>query len=664
MKSKTFLDENSRGFTGVFLYQLRRALAPTVFYAVAVLAVCLISIRQGVVWMPGIVCACMALALPGLLNGPCFSRGQADLIHALPVGRGQYFRGTFLASLLALELPLLAAGGIQTVLVYLYGHYGWGIHTRLTGSEALYGVGVTALLAACCLAFFTLAAVSSGTYLGYAVNSVLLSVAGPALSFSFLVLAIDVIPGVDPYLNSSFPGYELSALLSPAYGVIPYFPGHSHWGGSVPLWLLGGWALFTLLLLFLGERVYRRRAGEATGSFTTSRGLETALRVVLTCAASLFTGYAVPRVFSFLFYRLPQPLRITLTLLAMVLALWAAWLLLELLFHHGLKGSRKRLPTLLASAVLTLALTAVISTGMGADTAFPQLDEIDYAEIPFTSPFYLNSSFSVEPDGPQEEDQPDRINNAFHKEFNSLNMVVYKEQDLRRVKELQEKWIQVERANQFPYLPGRRGLNPVKGGEFWGASFHCQLKGGKFWLKNFWGSDRVPDRLLPLAEEYWELSEDLLYSEDFVKGAFPLCAIDAAEQIGKTGTTPEQDDAGNPYYQVPPDENPKSISSLENSQTFRKELEAALLSDLTQGRWPLHIDGASEFCQKPLYEIVYTSERDFTARGGLLESYSNYSGYEDSSPAQGKALRLSDSSRFLVWPEMTETYALLEKAYS
>lgn len=439
MTSTTFSDNRTQGFFSVLLWQLRRCLPLGAVYLAALLvssAILFFQLPSQTVGMPCAIALTMALLLPAFQFGDCFSRRQSDFFHALPVSRGAYFWAAFLSSLLWLWVPLLPAMGMRGLL-----------YSLSAGLVPLHDVVDTLLflliLSGACLSLFTLAAVGSGSYLGYGKNVLLLSLCWPACATAFGQLVMSTVPHCATLFNDAAP--FLCVLGSPPVSIPLFFPSQYH---SVAGWQLLWWAFFTVLMALAGCFLYRRRKGEVSGSPWTAKPLEYVIRTLLGAAAAFFLGFFA----SFLVSRPWEPvsylrkLGVPLALGAMVFALAAAWFLTELLYHRSPKKLARHWPFLAAPAALSLLLVAVMSTGMGLDTALPQVEDVKYARIELSS----MNSFTVSVVEPDREDS-----------FQDLLPGFSSREQVEKILELQKKTVELQRAGQFPYLPGRESYGAI-----------------------------------------------------------------------------------------------------------------------------------------------------------------------------------------------------------
>lgn len=653
MTSKTSWDNTLRGFWGVLRWQLRRCLPLGSIYLAVMLVIGLFdfwrmpSEKIFLLYMPVLA---MTLVLPAFQLGDCFSRRQADFFHALPVGRGAFFWGTFLSSLVWLLVPLfpsLGANGLMCLLA--------------TGSSVHQDTCATLLFllasGGACLALFTLAAVGSGSYLGYGMNALFLSVCWPVLAVAFQSLVRETVPYT--LLSSNSSGW-LTALGSPPVSATIFCPRPYR---AVPGWQLWWWVLFAVLLALAACFLYRRRSSENAGAFWTCKPMEYLTRTMLGTAAAFavggFTSFLLHQFYFYKTFPFAKGWGIPLTLTAMALTLTGAWLVTELLYHHGLKGLLKRWRFLASSAALTLLLTAVMSTGMGLDTALPKLEDIVFATIdgPSVGMAYTNIA---DPDDP-------RASYAIMSGFSSR-------ENLEKLLELQEKTVELERASQFPYLPGRDSYGSMEG-DRQAFTFNYRLKDNEYFWRSFSFQSRRTEQTQALYEEFQSMLRELLSSEEYVSGLFPVCAVDGADKIGKVTLREEKiDPKDQPYLPTYADvlcdklelpENAKSIDSLPGN--FRRKLEEALRDDLSHGRCPSYEEIQEKYGggkSTEIYEIYYPAGQTFTARGGTTDSQSE--------PAAGRKWTLASlysyadqklTPAFRVLPEMTQTYALLKAQY-
>lgn len=648
MTSKTFLDNGRQRALAVFLWQLRRAMPLTVLYTAVLLVFSAFPHyhyeRANYMYL-GVGALAMAFLLPALQYSGCFSRRQADLFHALPVNRGDFFWGSYLSGACCLLLPLFPAVGMKlsaSLILYDFSVFWPTVRILL----------MLCLPAAATLALFTLAAVCSGNYLEYGVNSLLASLFWPALLTVFHNMVRQWIPGAQ---MSRLPTMSSNAVCagSPPCALFFYSLPMNTYSSETPFWLILCWAVAGILLLAAGFSLYGGRRSEDAGNHG-HMALQTVLRTLWGAAAALAVGILVS-----LFPMMPV-LGTFLALAAMLAALGAVWVLSELFYCRGVKRLARHLPCLIGSLALTALLTGVVASGMGLDCNIPETAEVVEADVYIPDQPLSGQLAGFEAIRPGEN---------YHEIGTPLvNAVIWSQEGIGQVRDLHRAWVQLEREKSFPYLPGR--YNRVNDN----INFYYLSKTGDYLIQNY---SLPPGTSAGEVEAYTKAAMDISTSEEYCLGLFPLCAIDAADRIGKT-TLPAYEgewrgDSQEIYYSddfsenftnlvrigSDPPENSLEISSM--PRDFREKLEAALLEDFTHNRCPSYGDLESIYREgEPIevYEIRYKSGSRITARGGVREN----------EPAQGQELifrpALYDGDMFFrVWPEMTETYALLEVQY-
>lgn len=667
MTSKTSSADFTRETGSVFRWQVRRIWPILALYA----ALLLLSLpaykllgRQlffGVdeMWslyggIPGTIL--LGLLLPVLQNGPLFSRRQADLFHALPVRRDALFWGNYLSGLLCLDAPLVFAFATDLVAA--------GFRGQLYGSlffERLTLLGFLLLLGALSLAIFTLAAVSSGTYLEYGVSAALLTVCWPVFVQYSDYFANSMIPGIATEIRASI----VAAAGSPPLAIAllsGYAYNGSQYGFPLPLWTLPLWAVLTAVFLALGLWAHRRRQSEDAGNSLRGRPLKTALRILACAAAGMFLARQVQ---SHEVMLVRAGTMSTLIVLVSALAgILVAWVLSELLYYRSAKGLFRHLPHLGGSLALTAAALLAISLGMGLDTAVPDPSQVAGigVQLDYGSEYSHFSAAEPGDDG------------FWTSSGQNLAAAVTSPENLEKAARLQQKLLELARARQYPYLPGQNIQATV--GERFQVFMLCYYNGAgvagprKTYV---FTPSTLPETALPLYEECVSLAEEIVQSEEYVKGMYPVNAIDTAVQVSKiTGfEVPEGQAAAVPEgFDAPVNREEqheiRELSDLPGEAAFRKKLEAALFHDLTHGHYRDAIEYAYQSEEAVgCYDILYRYGRRFTARGGLLNG----------EPAQGKELVFIDtvfhiddygdtSATFRVSPEMTETYALLEEMFA
>ena len=618
----------------VFAWQFRRSLPFTVLYWAAMLGVCfwppydrvgdrLVAIRGAML--------VYAFLTPALQLGGCFSRPQADLVHALPVRREEYFWATLAASLVGLWLPVTPSLFLRELLC---GFQSADIFPHIA---AMLVMGTAALI------FFTLAAVASGAYFEYALNSFLLTVAYPLLMVYLIFLAHNVIPGLR---YSGFFDHFMRVAGSPPWAFAMYMQGDGGFG-FVVVWH----GLLALGLAGLAYRLYCRRPSEQSGMARRCRGMELFLRVELALTAACFAGHGmdcVARDF------IPFPWGVPLALGTIILSIGGVWLATELFYHHGLRKLGRHWRPLALSLGIMTALLGAFSTGLGLDTAMPAAEKIVAASMNMTDGTdYIRFGWPVTlPDVPEEERNPWEV-----ERHDTLWPALTTPEGIEKVRTLQQKIIQMERAVQFPYLPGRSS-NWAMGSGFLEYDL---VHGDTFWFHfSSWYEEGISQRAKELWEETRTLWEEILASEEYISSLCPLNALEVLDQVEKS---PRLGAEGYSYVQNEdqPRDTARKVSGF--SQDFRQKLEEAMRADFSPGRFPTAKELLKDEGQ--LYKLFYQPGVEFTAQGGAVTRNSAFV-----LPAAGRPVSLAQDygSEYLpvfrvTW-EMTETFAVLEEEWN
>ncbi|MEY8310971.1 hypothetical protein AALA61_03075 [Oscillospiraceae bacterium 42-9] len=618
----------------VFAWQFRRSLPFTVLYWAAMLGVCfwppydrvgdrLVAIRGAML--------VYAFLTPALQLGGCFSRPQADLVHALPVRREEYFWATLAASLVGLWLPVAPSLFLR------------GLLCGFQSADIFPHIAAMLVMGTAALIFFTLAAVASGAYFEYALNSFLLTVAYPFLMVYLIFLAHNVIPGLR---YSGFFDHFMRVAGSPPWAFAMYMQGDGGFG-FVVVWH----GLLALGLAGLAYRLYCRRPSEQSGMARRCQGMELFLRVELSLAAACFAGHGMDRIaWDFI----PFPWGVPLALGAIILSIGGVWLATELFYHHTLRKLYRHWRPLALSLGVMAALLGALSTGLGLDTAMPAAEEIAAASMSMPEEVdYIRFAWSVElTDEPEEERQP------WEERSDPLWPALTSPEAIEKIRALQQKIIQMERAIQFPYLPGRSS-NWTEDSGFLEYSL---VQGDDFWY-NFSIRDTgaMPQRAQELAGEIKALQEEIFTSEEFINSLCPLNALDALDQVEKS---PRLGAEGYTYVWSEgdrPRDTARKVSGF--SKDFRQKLEAAMRADFSAGRFPTREELLKD--EGELYKLFYQRGVEFTAKGGAVNRRGAFT-----LPAAGQRMCLNPDPvsqtllPFRVTWEMTETYALLEEEWN
>lgn len=673
MTSTTFSDKEKnfskpfaqKQFWTLFRWQLRRCLPLTLLVGagMTVYAVydCLIwhatSLYGGGFSAPlimGTFLAFSALA-PMLLFSECFNRKRADVVHALPAKRKTWYFAGVLAGLIS-ELAAFA----PCLLTLSATSLAMGTGTLLIFNSSLFLVGGAALL------FFSAIAAGSGGLFSYVLNALLLSVCWPSGMECFCTLLNHTIPMGD--LLDRVERF-LVQMGSPAAGVIGLQR------DRLGIYKLAYWAMAAVGLLFLGLWLYSRRESEMTGSARCCKFLETAVRAEAVLAAVYFVGQAVEAATQTDWFPEMElegggyaagngyigAWGIPLVLGAMALVLFLAWLLTEFLFHRSIKGLKKHLLSLLLPLGIVVCAQGLVSTGLGLDS--PAVADME-GELPYYV-FHTDDPLMEFSDSMMVFFGTERAEDPYH----TLENHLYSPQAAEKLQKLQETWREMERANQFPYLPGRRAHSMRQG--FYVNAYNGGARRGVM-EGEYYG--RSTERTEALYGECQTLIRELCLSEERVKGAIPVCAVEAVDGLRGQDLTYIEEKSGSCDSEEEYEEyveNTEQIAKLyylmyssydefqpdkkraDFSGDFIERLEKALTADLENGRVPSYGDRQTCLREKgtlTVYEIHY-GRRRFHARGGILN---------DGERAEGKAMN-NDPFTIRVWPQMAETYALLKE---
>ncbi len=381
------------------------------------------------------------------------------------------------------------------------------------------------------------------------------------------------------------------------------------------------------------------------------RGMELFLRVELALTAACFAGHGmdcVARDF------IPFPWGVPLALGTIILSIGGVWLATELFYHHGLRKLGRHWRPLALSLGIMTALLGAFSTGLGLDTAMPAAEEIVAASMNMTDGTdYIRFGWPVTlPDVPEEERNPWEV-----ERHDTLWPALTTPEGIEKVRTLQQKIIQMERAVQFPYLPGRSSNWAMSSGFLEYDLVH----GDTFWFHfSSWYEEGISQRAKELWEETRTLWEEILTSEEYVNSLLPLNALEALDQVEKS---PRIGTEGYSYVQNEdqPRDTARKVSGF--SQDFRQKLEEAMRADFSAGRFPTAKELLKDEGQ--LYKLFYQPGVEFTAQGGAVTRNSAFV-----LPAAGRPVSLAQDygSEYLpvfrvTW-EMTETFAVLEEEWN
>lgn len=613
---------DKRGFTSVFLWQLRRTLPAAIVYWVMMALLTLWD------WFVGrgyndyvkpmeILITGFAVALPMVHLGDCFSRRQADFIHALPVSRGSFYLSALLNALWQILIPIIPC---RLFTVYVTS---W----RIIGAGS-YHIRSLALAAIAILCFMFLAAAASGTYHGYVIGAAA-HLAGWRMIVIFIIFVITgTIPGASNYRG---PGMDIFFTIgSPV--LLQFMNYDSHFQETmVYIWM----PIFSAICAALGYVLYKRRKSEQAGHFGKCRPVEMFLRTELTLCAGLFALSIIPVIVRDTW--ISGALGIPLTLGGTVIALALAYICLELVWHHSIKGLRRNAVPVIISTVIIAAFTGAVSTGLGMDENIPEISQIESVSFTEMYPyemFDITNSWNARLPGMAED-------NGI-----VMSVGVYSLEMLDKAQALNAKYVELERAAQYPYIPGRNAYDR----QIYINIQYNMYDDYQFNTLNYDGP--VNSKTQPLLDEFMALRNEIMTSDEYINGLSPLNAIDAVVSLDALDNRDNRD--WNVLSSEGRECDPKPLEDLPSD--FKKELETVIREDLKNSCFST----GYEVGEDPVYQLTYDGK--FTARGGR---------YWDSEqkkyvPAEGIEFELYRYAprTFRVTKEMPATYAYLEKVYN
>lgn len=621
------------GFISVFVWQLRRTLPAAIVYWAMLAGLTLWNwftrghSYNGNANTMEIVITGFAFALPMIHLGDCFSRRQADYIHALPIPRGRLYLAAFLNALWQILIPIIPCR--------LFTAYIMSFSTGL----AEYHIKSLTLVAIALVGFAFMMASLSGTWHGYIMASTAHLVCWRIIIFGGSAFVYNTIPMLRNYDN----GLEFFVFLGSPVGVeFQSFSGFSRIATYFWLPVCGA------LCAFAGYHMYKRRQSEWAGHFGRCVILERVLRTEMTITAGII-AYSI--MYSIVRGKELGGLGIPLTLGSMVLAVAGAYVVLELVWHRKLNSLRRNAVSVIIAGAALLVTIGAVSTGLGLDTYIPELSDIEWGDVSFIYPIEngsVDNIWRVDAPGYDPDNTIDFRNDLISPET------------LDKVRRLHEKYIELERAAQYPYLPGREAYQTQ---EYINISYYIRGKekgslGSYNNMSIFYGGP-VNSKTEPILEELRNIRREILSSDEFVNSLMPLNAIDAVVSLEKIMSIDEM--RGDKIALA--EKNSKSIEDL--PKDFRERLEEVIREDFKNGRFVTY-DGVTK-ADYPIYQLGYGGE--FTARGGNIWDEDK----QEYVSAAGRQLELPKNSSpdydympemvLRVTKEMPATYGYLNKVY-
>lgn len=559
-------------------------------------------------------------------------RRETDLYHSLPIGRTPMFLGRFLTGLLSLSVPQLLGLLLQAAVVAGFGRFGF----ERFGGYLIRSMLIVLLVTCLVYSFLVLMAVCSGTLFESLLSTALLSISWPAIALVALVVIQNTIPGMTSF---AFPGYSPSALnlyslFSPILAAfIPFIfdsNGNGYYSG-VSLPLLGWLALLTVLMFLLAFWLYRKRKSELAESPLTCPSLKIVIRVLGSTAAGMLGGYLV--------YQMGQ--NGFAFLIGTVVISLLVYLLTELLYFKSFRLLKHHLPAYGGALALFAAFMLCVGFGLfGLDSRLPEREQV--------SGVCLYSTY----------DTPEHFYVESGKDSIPIYPMLQSEEAVTKAYALNQKLLEYERAYQYPYLLGRNES------AYYNRNFATHRFTFNYWLGNTGVVQRnykvsvtesIGEDVLRLYEEAKSLLTEEFQSEEFVMGVFPVAAVDAAASVSRYAPSEN-------YNSSPNSLNDVEFSKLPDEAAFRRELEAALISDFKECRYlerPVEYASSNDWEEeeKITYSLNYPEHAEFTARGGVMINPNLES-------VAGKTFRLSGGWDYSVTTYMPKTYALLESLYN
>lgn len=620
------------GFISVFLWQLRRTLPAAILYW-AMMA--LLTLWD---WFVGhgyndyakpmeILITGFAVALPMVHLSDCFSRRQADFIHALPVTRGSFYLSALLNALWQILLPIIPCR--------LFTVYVTNWRFNYVGSYHIRSLSMAAIAILC---FMFLAAAASGTYHGYVIGAAAHLVGWRIMVFFMYYVITGTIPGAFTYS-----GPDMDIFFTIGSPILIQFMNFEIHARNVMIYII--MPISSAIYAALGYVLYKRRKSEQAGHFGKCRPAELFLRTELTLCAGLFALSTIPIIVrdTWISAEISGALGIPLTLGGTLAALALAYIILEFVWHRSIKNLRRHALPVLISTGIIVVFTGAVSTGLGMEGNIPDISEIGYVSFTEMYPyeqFQMHDYWTVKLPGMGEDE------NTY------IDEGVYSLKMLDKTQELNAKYLELERAAQYPYLPGRNTYdNQIY------ISLQYNLNGLGYRHNTLKYDGPVNSKTQPLLDEFMALRDEIMTSDEYVNTLNPLNAIDAVVSLDAL----DGEDRGwgvvtNEYMKC----DPKPVEDL--PKDFKKKLEAAIREDFKDNCYPT-VDEVVE-AKYPVYQLVYDGK--FTARGGMYWDDKQ----KEYVPAEGLEFELftyeaegEPRHAFRVTKEMPATYEYLAKAY-
>lgn len=554
---------------------------------------------------------------------------EIDLFHSLPVSRGAMFWGRYLAGILCLYVPFLAALALEAIVFLAF-----GVFTPENSLLWLQTLGQQLLMTCAMFSFTVFVAVCSGSTLDTLASIALIAGSYPVLVLVGSEVISATIPGV-----SLTPSLMLAGALCPplsAYLTAASLPGRYNFTLGFYLW----WGFLTLVLLGAALAFYRRRKSESAESTVSYGPVKFVVRVLSSGAGGML--------FSYLIYNLTRSM--WSYLVCFVLCSMVLYVVTELVYWKTLRRLHRHL--LSYGAVLLLFGVFILSVSFGffgLDTYAPKVSEITCASI--RNPYYgtpFSQYIRVSPAEMGKVYTLEERDELRLQETDGLKAALFSPGKLEEIVKLNKSLAEMSRQIQYPYFIGQNDASQRNYYDGYHVCINYTLGDTTYSRDYAFPSDFQS----PLLEETLVSAKDLYCSEEYYQGFFALGALEILESISQYS----------PETGINQD---LSLQGFTGKEALLSQLEESLEADIKNAE-PFTQPSVSnaEIVQTrdvdlPVedyvsYRLTYPEFTPFTAKGGFFEQ----------EPAKGKSfLLLFEEGLTITAQEMPETYKLLEEVF-
>jgi hypothetical protein len=520
------------------------------------------------------------------------NKRSVDLFHALPVGRTPMLLGRWCAGLTVLVIPTFANFLIVEI---IRAAYGIAVQTGFT--PPLVQMLWVLLMGAAAFTFCMFMAVCSGTTLDTVLSILGVNAGYPVMILLGLSIAAMVLPGMS---------FEWRNYLAVITAFSPFSAGIISVTYSPPAGFLPWWIFLTLVLLAGSIVLYGKRRSETAEDNFSFPLPKIIIRFILTAAGGMALSLML----------------ISATggfLIGIVAGSVLAHVVVEAIYSRGFSRMKKSFRWYGIFAAVFFLFYGALATGFfGYDTRVPTADDVtsvtvEAGRIHETSGGGCNVIYSED--------------NLMVKD---IRPVLTDKNNIQTVIDTQKKFVELYRADQFPYLPKTVAGNLL--------TVTYQLKDGRTFTRNYqylrYAGAGDSDIWKKLGSERLKISN----LPEYIQGTDMIFHVGSSDI-----STVDMNPGGNAETSYAPDE------------ATKQELLDALRQDLTDGKFtPPSVDPKAVNASEP--------RQLFTIRVNFKDSLEVKDSFVKAQVGNSmKKFKLNGGGNYTLYDKDSQTYQLAQK---